>query len=286
VSGSVAVLGPGAVGAVLAVPLVLSGHRVICVARPDTAQAIAGDGLTLQRPGETLHARPEVVAELQEDVDLLLVTVKAPALDDALGRIEAGAGLVLPLLNGLEHVDRIRERLGGRVVAGSIGTLEAFREGPTRVVQTTQAPLITATAPVEPLQAAGLALRVVEDEGAVLWEKAARLAVLAAATALTQRTVGDLRGDSRWRPELEAALAEACAVARADGVELAPAAQWAIIEGMPSTLTTSTARDVGAGRPSELDAITGAVVRAGKRLGVPTPTLQRILEEACRAPSH
>jgi 2-dehydropantoate 2-reductase len=53
-----------------------------------------------------------------------------------------------------------------------------------------------------------------------------------------------------------------------------------MIEGMPASLTTSAARDVAAGRPSELDAITGAIVRAGRRLGVPTPVLERLLSEA------
>jgi 2-dehydropantoate 2-reductase len=55
---------------------------------------------------------------------------------------------------------------------------------------------------------------------------------------------------------------------------------------MPPLLTSSTARDISAGRPSELDAITGAAVRAGRRTGVPTPVLERLLEEAqeaCRA---
>jgi 2-dehydropantoate 2-reductase len=75
-------------------------------------------------------------------------------------------------------------------------------------------------------------------------------------------------------------------VATADGIEINPAAEWEIIEEMPPDLTTSTARDVAAGRPSELDAIAGAVVRAGRRLEVPIPTLQGLWEEACRAQSH
>ena len=62
-----------------------------------------------------------------------------------------------------------------------------------------------------------------------------------------------------------------------------------LIDAMPADLTTSTARDVAAGRPSELDAITGAVVRAGRALNVPTPTLDRLLEAVeegrCRASS-
>jgi 2-dehydropantoate 2-reductase len=92
-----------------------------------------------------------------------------------------------------------------------------------------------------------------------------------------------------WRRRLEDAVVETCRVAGADGVQLAPEAQWEIIDAMPPELTSSTARDVAAGRPSELDAITGAAVRAGRRLGVPIPTLERLFaeaEDACRTQSH
>ncbi|TML95685.1 MAG: hypothetical protein E6G03_07635 [Actinobacteria bacterium] len=85
------------------------------------------------------------------------------------------------------------------------------------------------------------------------------------------------------------AVVETCAVAARDGVSLTPEAQWEIIDAMPPRLTSSTARDVAAGRPSELDAITGAAVRAGRRVGLPMPTLERLLaeaEDACRAPSR
>jgi 2-dehydropantoate 2-reductase len=122
------------------------------------------------------------------------------------------------------------------------------------------------------------------DERAVLWEKAARLAVLAAATVASGLAVGPLRADATWQPRLQRALTEACAVASADGVELELPAQWAIIEAMPADLTTSAARDAASGARTELDAITGSVVRAGVRLGVPTPTLRELFEEAaCRA---
>jgi 2-dehydropantoate 2-reductase len=78
-------------------------------------------------------------------------------------------------------------------------------------------------------------------------------------------------------------------VAGAEGVVLDPAAQWAIIQGMAPELTTSAARDAAAGRPTELDAITGAVLRVGRREGVATPVLDGLLEEAeaaCRARSR
>jgi 2-dehydropantoate 2-reductase len=276
------------------VRLAEAGVAVICVARPETAAAIAHEGLTLEAAGRTLRAQPEAVERLAEPVDLLLVTVKAPHLDASLDRVEASAGVVLPLLNGLEHVTAIRARLGRRVAPGSISRFEAYRDGPTRIVQTTMSGVVTMASDdlsradleraAELLGRAGLQTAVSTSEKAVLWEKVARLAVLSPATALTQRPVAELAADPEWRPVLVAAIAEACAVAAADGAPLATEAHWAIIDAMPETLTTSTARDVAAGRPSELDAITGAVIRAGRRLGVATPTLDDLLGQ-CRASS-
>ena len=119
-------------------------------------------------------------------------------------------------------------------------------------------------------------VRVGQSEKRVLWHKLARIAPLAAATAVSGRSVGDLRKDPDWRPRLEGAIGETCAIAEADGVSLRPAAQWAIIEEMADETTTSAARDVAAGRRSELDAILGAVLRAAERLGVPCPALTEL----------
>lgn len=289
---TVAVLGPGAVGTALAVPLAEAGLDVVCIARPVTAAAITSRGLSLRHGSDVRTARPRAVEELNEPVDLLLITVKATGLHDALGRIKSGAAVVLPLLNGLEHVATIRQRLGGPVLAGSIGKLEAYRDGPTNVVQTTAALLITVfpeDGAADLLRDAGFEVRAGESEPAVLWEKSVRLAPLAAATAISQQTLGQLRSDGSWRSILEAAVAEACAIAAADGVSLNAAAQWEILDTMPASVTTSTARDAAAGRPTELDAILGAVVRAARRLEVAAPTLDRLLaeaEDACRAQSH
>ena len=285
-------LGPGAVGAALAVPLAEEGLDIVCIARPATAAAITSEGLSLRHGSDVRTVRPRVVEELDETVDLLLVTVKATGLEDALGRIKATPSVVLPLLNGLEHVDTIRRLLDGRVLAGSIGKLEAYRDGPTEVVQTTPTPLITIfpeDRAADLLHEAGLDVRLGESEQAVLWEKTVRLAPLAAATTITQKTLGELRSDAAWRSTLESGVAEACAIAAGDGVALSESAQWEILDTMPASVTTSTARDAAAGRPTELDAILGGVLRAAKRLGVAAPTLDRLLAEAegaCRARSH
>ncbi len=295
----VAVLGLGGVGGMLA-----ARTGALCVGTERTVSAIRDRGLTLAHGAHTDVARPEAVERLDRPVSLLVVAVKAYDLEAALDRVAPGglAGtIVLPLLNGLEHCGSIRTWLARprgdapralvHVAAGSIGRVEAFSPEPGLVVQRTQgsAAITVASAEVdaevldaalEPLRVPGVEVVVAGDERGVLWEKAARLAVLAAATVASGEPVGALRADAAWRPRLELALAEACAVAAADGVRLDPAGQWAIIEGLPYDLTTSAARDAAAGRPTELDAITGSVVRAGRRLGIAAPALEGLLDEA------
>lgn len=294
-SGLVGILGPGAVGGVIAVGLERAGVPVVCVARPGTADVISSDGLTLRHGDEVETVRPRVATELREPVELLLVTVKAPALEDALRRIHGPAQTIVPLLNGIEHMQTIRSASpDSRVVAGTIGFIEAWLERPGVVIQNTPRTVMTVASDAgsettELLRRSGVDVRVDGSEEEVLWEKLARQAPVAAATALTQRPIGELRSDPPWRRRLEAAVVEACQVALADGAQLAPEAQWEIIDAMPPGLTSSTARDIAAGRPSELDAITGAAVRAARRLAVPAPVLESLLEEteaACRAQSH
>ncbi len=286
---SAAVLGPGAVGGSLAVRLTSAGVRVVCVAHAEAVGLIALAGLVVESPEGTLSARMEVVEQLARPVDLLLVTVKAPVLEDAIERIDPAAvngAVVVPLLNGLEHMDVLRARFGDRVVAGSISHFQAYRAGRVQIVEATGSPVVTIASErlssseveraVDMLRRARIDVRVGQNEKRVLWHKLARIAPLAAATAVTGRTVGELRDDPVWRAKLELAIAEACAVADADGVSLRPSSQWTIIDDMADETKPSAARDVAAGRRSELDAILGAVLRVAERLDVPCPTLTEL----------
>jgi 2-dehydropantoate 2-reductase len=283
---TVAVLGPGAVGGSLAVRLSLAGIHTICVAHEEAAGLIALAGLVVESRDGTFTARTEVSDQLVKPVGMLLVTVKAPMLDEAIERIDPGAvaeGVVVPLLNGLEHMEPLRARFDGRVAAGTISHFQAYRAGRVQIIEASASPLITMASETLPrgelesvanlLREARVDVRVGQSEKRILWHKLARIAPLAAATAASGRTVGELRDDPMWRPRLEGGVAEACAVAEADGVGLRPSAQWEIIDQMADETTTSAARDVVAGRRSELDAIVGSVLRAADRLGVPCPTL-------------
>jgi 2-dehydropantoate 2-reductase len=291
---TVAILGPGAVGGSFAVRLSQAGIRTICIGPPETVGLMALSGITLEANGfKPANVRPQVVEQLEQPVSLLLITVKAPYLAEALERVDPDTvreGVVVPLLNGLEHMEPIRERFGARVAAASLSRFEAYRVGRMQIVQTTASGVVTMASDdlsaqeleraADMLRASGVDVELEDDEKRVLWRKVARLAVLSTATALSRRPVGELRKDLEWRPRMEAALAEACAIATADGVRMMPSAQWTRIVEMDHHLTTSSARDVLAGRRNEIDAIAGSVVRAGKRLGVPSPVLSKLVAQA------
>ena len=298
-----AVLGLGGIGGLLT-----ARTGALAVGTERTVAAIRERGLTLVDAGLTSVAHPEATTRLEQPVALLVVAVKAYDLAAALDRVEPEAldgALVLPLLNGLEHVEAMRARFDGAsykllqappvVAAGSIGSASAHAPEPAFIVQGTPSPgRITAAsraldrnrlaAALAPLRVPGLELVPFDDEREVLWEKAARLSVLAAATVASGQTVGALRDDPSWRQRMRASLDEAVSAAAAEDVSLAADEQWRMIEAMPPELTTSAARDAAAGRPTELDAITGSVVRAATRVGVPAPVLGALHEEArCRA---
>jgi 2-dehydropantoate 2-reductase len=294
VTRTVGILGPGAVGGSFAVRLAQANFRTICVGTPEIVGLMGLSGVTLEINAlEPVNVRPRVVERLAQPVALLLITVKAPYLADALERVDPAVvqdGVVVPLLNGLEHIESIREHFGKRVAAASLSRFEAYRVGRMQIVQTTASGVVTMASndlstqelerAADTLRASAVEVELDDDEKGVLWRKVARLAVLSTATAISRRPVGELRKHPQWRPRMEAALAEACAIATADGVRMMPSAQWTRIVEMDHDLTTSAARDVLAGRPNEIDAIAGSVVRAGERLGVPSPVLSKLVAEA------
>jgi len=291
---TVAVLGPGAVGGALATHLANAGVHTICVPRREMFGVMALSGLSLEVDGrEPIVVRVQVTDELIDPVAVLLITVKAHQLEEALEQVDPTAvedAVVIPLLNGLEHLEPIRERFGPRVAAGTISRFEAYRVGRVQIIQKTPSGLVSFASddlPFEELDRAGRLLDrgafevlIGDSEKQVLWDKVARLAVLSAVTSLTHRSIGELLDDREWHRVIEDALDEACAIAAADGVRILPSTQWGIIREMDYDLTTSTARDIEAGRPSELDAIAGSVVRAGERLGVPCPVLTELYDRA------
>jgi 2-dehydropantoate 2-reductase len=285
---SFAILGPGGVGGFLAAALARAGNEVTVVARDETAESIARDGIRVKsvRLGD-FEARPAALEALEGPVDALLVAAKATGLEAALARV---AGLdpriVLPLLNGLDHLDLLRERYGTRAVAGSI-RIESTRVGPGEIEQTSgflRIDMASADPPMRAamddlasaLETAGVPARVMDSEAQAMWGKLVRLNALACTTSAWDLPLGEIRSDPERRAALEACVREAAAVAEAEVAQVSPEATMAELDDAHAELRTSMQRDIAAGREPELDAIPGSVLRAATRHGLTCPEIERL----------
>jgi 2-dehydropantoate 2-reductase len=290
---AVAVLGAGGVGGFVAAALARSGADVVLIARPETAAALDHSGLhvTSRALGEGFSARPRMAtsAETGDAVDVLFVATKQTGLADALERVRATPRLVVPLLNGLEHLELLRGRFGDERVAAAVIRIESDRPSVGVIVQTSPGVRVDMASAMpalgvalaetaDLLRAAGLEARISDSEAQVMWSKLARLCALALTTSASDRPIGYVRSDPRWRSALEGAVIETVAVANADGADLIASDTLAELDAAHAELGSSMQRDIAAGRPTELDAIAGAVVRAGQRHGLRCPTVQWLAE--------
>ena len=126
--------------------------------------------------------------------------------------------------------------------------------------------------------ATGLGCRVHEDELSMLWGKLCGLAAMALATTALQLPVGAVRDDPEGRRLLTGVAAEAATVAQAEGARLELDQVMAFLEGVPHQMRSSMQKDREAGRPLEVDAIGGPIVRRGRKHAIPTPITELLVD--------
>lgn len=299
----VVVAGAGAVGSVVGGLLAAHGHDVLLVGRAAHMGAVARRGLRVTGLFGDHHGRPRTATDLgaaDEPADVVLVSVKShatAAVAATLGGWRDPPPLVVSLQNGLGNVETLadvlgRERvLGARVIFGAllaepgvahvtvnarpvaIGPLRADGALHARAADLARA-FVAAGIPAEALPA-------IEP---LLWEKALYNCGLNPLGALNALTYGEVVASPELRPQLDAAIDEGFAVAKACGIAL----PWDEAEDFRAyfhaTLVPPTAahrssmrQDLEAGRRTEVDAIGGAIVRAGARVGVATPVNARLV---------
>jgi 2-dehydropantoate 2-reductase len=262
------------------------------VAPPATAAHLAEHGLELRSP--TLgDAKVPVGAatRLDHPVDVVFVTVKATQLEAAVEAVPPevlGDALVVPFLNGIDHVAWLRRRYrADQVVAGTI-RIESTRVGPGLIEHASPFAVVELAA-AEPsrreqvealgarLAATGLDVTIRDDEADTLWSKLSILAPIALVTTWTAAPYGEARA-GHW-DEVRAVAHEIAAAARANGVDLDEAATLAILERVPDAMRSSMQKDAAAGRPIELDAIGGSILRAAERGGTQAPVTARLVAD-------
>ncbi len=286
-------MGAGAVGGFYGAALVGRGHAVTFVARGKHLDALQVGGLVIRSGGRSTVLRPvDAVADPADagrSVDLVLFTVKgydteasARALRPAVGP----ATSVLTLQNGVESGERLGVVIGpDRVLIGTTLLVTTIAE-PGVIVQASPVQRIELGEPsgeltsrleavVAVLRDAGVEVRETRDVRRAVWDKFIRLAPGATLATACRATLGELRSSAEGAALYRALIGETVAVGRAAGAALpadAVDAAVAMIQTLPADMRTSMQLDFENRRRVELEDITGAVVRLGRRHGVATPT--------------
>lgn len=288
----VCVVGAGALGSTVGGTLAAGGCHVSLI---DSYQAhvdaINRRGLRMQEVGidRTVNVAAAISADAMEPVDLLIVLVKSFHTRRAVQEAARAIGpetVVMSLQNGLGHEDQIAEIVGReRVIAGKTyvggvflgpGQVRCGVAGKETIIgeldggSTERVQRIAAA-----MNAAGLLTQVSPNIMSTMWDKLLINVAGGALTAITRLPYGGLYS----LPELEvcglAAIGEAMAVARANGIELSirePREAWDKARaGLGDGFKTSMLQSIEKGQPTEVDFIHGSVVRWGERAGVPTP---------------
>jgi len=279
-----AVLGAGAIGGLMAAALKTIGEDVALIVRAGQAQTFPKE-LTVEHTAGTLRSEARVAERVNEAFDVLWIATKTYQLDEALRSVEVTPGIVVPLLNGVDHLAVLRTRFGNdRVVPGTIA-VEAERSATGQFVQRSPVRLNVAASGeavlgsvFEALRGLGWTCRFIADEPTLMWSKLAFLEPFALLTAASGRSVGEVLADAEWKATFRAAVAEACAVASKEGAEIDAEKGLASFAAFPPTMRASMAKDLAAGRKLELDGIAGPVLRGGAKYGVPTPVTQKLVE--------
>jgi 2-dehydropantoate 2-reductase len=291
------IVGTGAMACLFGARLAPVAETTLLGSWPEGLAALRAHGIELEEGGRRRTAVVRAVARPEECVGarLAIVLVKSwqtAAVARQLETCLARDGIALTLQNGLGNLECLQERLGKERAVLGVTTLGATLLAPGRVRAGGDGPIyLTAHSRLEALanllRRAGLAVETIEDVDGLAWGKLVVNAAINPVTALLRVPNGELLNAARagaWEVASEAAV-ETAAVATARGVCLpfaGAAAQVAEVARRTAANRSSMLQDVERGRPTEIDAINGAVVSEGERLGIPTP-VNRILWKLVRS---
>lgn len=277
------VLGAGAVGGYYGGRLLQAGREVTFLVRPQRAKLLADHGLVIKSgQGDAILQSPPTIlsADSDEPFDLVLLSCKAYDLDGAINAIAPAIGpetLIIPLLNGMRHLEALDGRFGKTRVLGGTCFISARLGEQGRILHVSDVHRLTygprfdeQSSRVEEIAAimdgASFEARLRRDILLEMWEKWVFLATLAGATCLTRAAIGDMI--SHGGLDLIETMAEECrSIAAAAGAAPRPESwEWSLghLTSPDSTVTASMLADLEQGRPTEADHILGDLLQQGR----------------------
>jgi 2-dehydropantoate 2-reductase len=281
-----AILGPGAVGGLVGAALGHEGEDVTLLIRPEAKTRYPGT-LSLKTPSGTFETAVRIETKVSDDTSVLWIAVKAYDLADALQAVPPDSKIrtIIPLLNGIDHVELLRSRFGHDSVVPATIAVESERLAPGQIVQ--RSPFVrlmlsmigeTRLASVaDRLRRGGFTCEFQADEKTMLWSKLAFLGPFALTGTASDMNKQGIFADAAWRARLESAVGEACEAATADGAAVDRAKILAMLESLPATMRSSMQKDVSAGRMPELDAIGGPIIRTVHAHGLDVPVTRELV---------
>jgi 2-dehydropantoate 2-reductase len=270
-----AVLGAGAIGGLVGTAVASLGEGVTVLVRPESLPGYPAN-LSVERPSGSITVPAKVAATLPNPVDVLWIATKTYQLKTALQAVQSLPRCIVPLLNGVDHVEVLRTHFGRDRVLPATIAVEAERIAPGRFVQ--RSPFVNLNlagsgeqvlgAIVARLRDLEFTCKFIQNEQTLLWSKLCFLGPFALVTSASGMNKGEIYADAEWKRKLISAIAEACAVAKASHAEVDAAHIQAIADGLPSGIRSSMQKDLASRRQLELDAIGGPIVRGGEHYGI------------------
>jgi 2-dehydropantoate 2-reductase len=287
----IAIFGAGAVGGYFGGRLAQAGEEVVFIARGKHLEALRSAGLKVDSIKGNFAVQPVHATEIPSEVgnvDVVVVGVKAWQVKQAAEAITPLIGpntFVLPLQNGIEAPSQLAEVVGSEHVLGGLCGLISFVVKPGHIQHAGIDPFVNFgeldNRPSERCRKlrqtflqAGVNADVPPDIQVAMWRKFLFIVSTSGMGAITRSPIGVFRQLPETRKLLEQVMQEVFKVGRAHNIDLpddAVSTAIAFIDGLPQDGTASMQRDIMEGRPSELEAQNGAVVRLGQEVGVATP---------------
>ena len=294
------VVGAGAVGGYFGGRLAEAGRDVTFLVRPRRAESIRKQGLQIVSPHGDAKVHPKLVlaGEIASPYDLILLSVKAYGLDAAMDDFAPAIGpetIILPMLNGMRHLDVLSRRFGEQHVVGGFCRIFSDVDSAGRILQLNDAHLIAfgeikggtsarTRALNEGLQGAGFDVNHSEDIIKDMWEKWLMLASLGAITCLLRGDMGEVEAAPGGKDTALRILAECAAISAANGYppsEKDLGRARSLISTPGSKLTVSMYRDMNNGGPVEADHILGDLIERGRSRGVECPLFEAAYANLC-----
>lgn len=286
----IAIFGTGGAGGYFGAHLARAGEDVVFIARGEHLEAIREQGLRVESAAGEFVVRSPATDDPKQvgAVDAVIVGVKTWQVTGAARAMRPMIGpetFVVPLQNGVEAAAQLAAVLGAHhVLNGLCGTISRVDRpghilslGETNFVkfgEMDNRPSERGERLRQAFEYAGVKAEVPADIEAALWGKFIFVAPYGGVGALARAPVGIIRSLPETRRMLEKGMREILAVARARQVSLADGIvekSMALVDSLDPNATTSLQRDISHGKPSELEAWNGAVVRLGQEAGVSTP---------------